>query len=195
MPDTPQLHYTYNTLEEAEVWARSLGVLVDYDGRLDLANYANELLWRLNTRALPLPDEIRIDAGSFHSLGRHAIVIPASTNKRRISINPSALYWNDPVSAAYEARQQRFWSSDDPLHPLLHEAGHALIYKASPESWEGMRDLTNAQKTVAAGEVSVRACQDAYEFSAEVFAALMAGQKYGENIMRWYKSRGGIRVW
>ncbi len=29
MPAAPQVHYTYSILEEAEVWARSLGVLED----------------------------------------------------------------------------------------------------------------------------------------------------------------------
>ena len=194
MPDAPQVHYTYNSLEEAEVWARSLGVLVDYEARLDLANYANELLWRLNIRSLPLPDEIRVDATVFSSLGALAIQAAASTKQGRISINPFGFFWRDPLNTAVQQRRERSWSSANWLHPLLHEAGHALVYKFNPAGFASLRDLTNAQRTVVSGEVSFRACIDGYEFTAEVFAGLMAGKTYSKDVMRWYKSRGGINV-
>ena len=194
MPDMPQLHYTYKSLKEAEVWARSLGVLVDYDARLDLANYANELLWQLNERSLPLPDEIRVDGTVFLSMGALGVQAAASTNQGRISINPLGFFWRDPVKTAMQQRQQRSWSSDVSLHPMLHEAGHALVYKANPVGFATLCDLTNAQRTVVSGEVSFRACVDGYEFTAEVFAGLIAGHTYSKDVMRWYKSRGGVNV-
>ncbi len=93
-----------------------------------------------------------------------------------------------------QQRQQRPWSSDDPLHPLLHEAGHALVYKAHPGGFATLRDLTNAQKTIVSGEVSFRACVDGYEFTAEVFAGLLTGRIFSKDVMRWYRSRGGVDV-
>ena len=105
------------------------------------------------------------------------------------------MYWDHPAGVAEELRQQGFWSSNNLLHPLYHEAGHALIYKANPDGWLNLRDLTNAQKTVVAGEVSRRSCQDGYEFVAEVFAALMSGRTFSKEVIRWYKARGGIKAW
>ena len=195
MPDTPAVHHTYHSIEEAEAWAQALGVGVRYDARLDLANLANELLWQLNQRALPLPDTIRVDAEPFRALGRRSAQSPALTNKTRISINPAADYWLDPVAGVVEQRQSiKFWSSDAPLHPLYHEAGHVMLYKAVPEQYDTLRDLTNAQKTVVAGEVSLRACRDIHEFVAEVFAGLIAGRSFSKKVIRWYRARGRVRV-
>ena len=194
MPDAPPIHHTYNSIEEAEAWARTLGVSVRYDARLDLANLANELLWQLNQRALPLPDEIQVAVKVFQPLGAMGIQSPASTNRGRISINPDALFWRSPIKIAAQQRQQRSWSSDNPLHPLLHEAAHVIVYKADPAGYDTLRQLTNAQKTIVSGEVSFRACMDGYEFTAEVFAGLVAGRTFSKDVMRWYKARRGVKV-
>ena len=194
MPDLPQVHHTYHSLQEAETWAQSLGVIADYDARLDLANLANELLWQLNQRSLPLPDEIRVDALLFRSLDGIGAQSPASANKTRMNINPLSPYWINPVRSAAKQRLLRFWSSETALHPLYHEAGHILVYKGNPDSFETLRDLTNAQKTIVAGEVSSRACLDAHEFVSEVFAGLMAGQTFSKDVMPWYRSRGGRKL-
>ncbi len=194
MPDAPEVHHIYRSLTEAATWAQSLGVSVHYDARLDLANLANELLWQLETHSLALPDEIQIDPTLFKALGRMGIQSPASANKGRITINPDAFYWRDPIKIAAMQRTQKSWSSDHPLHPLFHEAGHVAVYKADPDRFETLRELTNAQKTVIAGEVSFRACLDAHEFTAEVFAGQMAGRTFSKDIMRWYRTRGGTAI-
>lgn len=184
----------FTTVEEAEEWAVLLGVATDYAERLDLANFANELLSQLMGRFLPLPDQILIDAQPFRFLGRQAVQSPASANKGRIAINPDALYWNNPNVFAGMLRQQRFWSSDNVLHPLYHEAGHVLLYKADPQRFESVRDLSNAQKTVIAGEVSQRACRNVHEFVSEVFAGLMAERTFSRDVIRWYRNRGGVKL-
>ncbi len=196
MPDAPPVHHTYNSIAEAHAWAQALGVRAYYNARLDLANLANELLWQLNEQALSLPDEMRVDAERFRALGWRGIQSPALAIKARIVINPAADYWRDPVrNVAKQRHPAKFWSSDSPIHPLIHEAGHVMLYKAVPERFEDLRDLSNAQKTVAAGEVSYRACLDAHEFVAEVFAGLVAGKKFSKEVLRWYRSRGGTKIW
>jgi hypothetical protein len=182
----------FRTIAEAEIWARSIGVGVDYDDRLDIAHLCNEVLTQLMERSLDLPDRIEIDIEIFRTMGKKAVEIPASANQGRIAVNPAASYWRQPDETAAELRRFGFWSSDNPLHPLYHEAEHVLFYKANHERDEELRDLRNAQKTIVAGEVSQWACLNVHEFLAEVFAGLMAGRTFSKDIIRWYRTRRGI---
>jgi hypothetical protein len=191
----PILRVSYASMDQAESWARSLNVEADYGNRLDIADYCNELLAQLHERNLLLPDRIVMDTAYFRrEFGALAIGVPGSTIEGQIRINPSALYWRNPAAMAAHQHRIGYWSSDHPLHALYHEAGHALIYKATPDRYDMLRDLTARQKTIAAGEVSDRAVIDVHEFLSEVFAGFMSGRIFSPDVVRWYRSRGGILI-
>lgn len=182
------------TVAASEEWAESLGISVDYGGRLDLANLASEMLQHLAERSLPFPDEIAVSRISFQQRESQSVDVPASSREGRITINPDAVFWINPVAFASILRRQRFWSSASPLHALYHEAGHVVHFKADVERYGSLSetDLTPRQKTLAAGEVSSRAHENIYEFLSEVFAGMMAGESYSSRIRNLYRKYGGI---
>jgi hypothetical protein len=187
----------YRSVAEAEAWARSLGSVVDYGERLDLANLCNELLAQLIERRLYLPDQILVDALLFRRYRRKSVQIPTFSEEGVLSINPIAWIWEDVVGTTALLYQSGQWSTDSPLHCLNHEAGHIVHYKADPVHYNQLRDtdLTLNEKNFVARKVSEYSRESPYEFLSEVFAVLLNGKPldaFGKRIANLYRRWGGI---
>jgi hypothetical protein len=193
-PSKPTLRVYYADSAQAEAFARSLGVEADYGNRLDIADLSNEMLVMLSERSLPLPDQIRIDVALFNKYGAGRTNVQAFSLQGLLAINPGAWFWRDPIGGAAMLKRSQVWATDSPLHPLWHEAGHIVHYKAEPETYDRLyeTDLTPRQKTLVASAISLYAKTDMYEFLAEVFAGLLYGNTYPRWIMRIYREHGGI---
>jgi hypothetical protein len=104
----------------------------------------------------------------------------------KIGINDKSGYWRDPRGTQRMNRYVGSTSSTNPLHPVLHEVGHAR--DRSPRStWD------NPAPTVAR-RVSSYAATNKAEFVAEVYAGRRSGQKYDHQVMSEYQRASGRRA-
>jgi len=139
-----------------------------------------------------------------------------------LRLNPrNTVFWNDPGRFGARQHAAGFWSSADPGHVVFHETGHAAmvqgLYEAitrggtamthvvTPE-WvqEGLDSFVDTMPTAehvdrALAEKILRqvgrhALVSLPEFVAEVFAGLMAGRHYDEDILTKYRDCGGPPV-
>lgn len=81
-------------------------------------------------------------------------------------------------------------------NPFLHEAAHAIHARANPESYQlsGEEPLAPEHRDWVAREVSEVAALSAREFVAEVLAGLLAGNKYGDDILDLAREVAGSEV-
>ncbi len=160
-------------------------------------------LERVAARGIAMPDEVVVDSAPFEKdYGSMASQVPARALNGRdrsvLQFNPLAEgYRSEDVAQrkANEQREEGFWASDDLLHPIYHEAGHAAHYKAFPSLYQEYSDtpqgfVADRLKQVGAS-VSRYAQTNAREFVAEVFAGMVAGQEYGPDVMKTYNMLGG----
>ncbi len=178
----------FATVQEAEEYARSLGVqVVNYEDRLDIAHLANEFLVRLEDRGLQMPLTVMVYARYFETAYPNAFTdIPAMADQRVVFLNPKADLWQNALENSRRAFAARFWSTPSPLHVFFHEYAHLLQNEATRN-----RSLTLRERTLAAS-VSVRAGFNVDEFLSEVYVGLMEGVQYDSDIMGAYHRLGGI---
>ena len=177
---------TYSSVEVAESYADSLSVFANYGGRLDIADFANELLSQMKERNIALPTSVIASEAFFAHLQRRMHSAVGMGKQGTLFINPAADYWRNPVVYTQATYRARIWSTPHPLHPLIHEIGH-LVQEERGTRGKGLtpRERTEAQA------VSQRAKDGADEFVAEVFAGLFQGVKYDSEILRAYTRYGG----
>jgi hypothetical protein len=192
------------TVDEAEAFARSLGVKSAWYGRsLGLANMANEALADLARQGHELAG-VSIEANAkhiTHLFKDRAPNVPGSFGftYERITLNERAHYFASGGKAAAQTAQAQhdagFWSSANRLHPIYHEIGHALHVaknkQAALQQYLGAIRWTPEALTEIGGDVSRYGLTAPQEFVAEVFAGHVAGKRYGNNVMKWYRQFGG----
>jgi len=199
-----------STVEEAVEYAKKRGVKeVEFGGRVDIANHItvelqrlanmNERLKRLKAPLLPIPEDIRVSAEfmteeEYRNL--HDILIGRFENNI-LWFNPEADFWADASATARRQWRDGVWSAGDAWHPVRHDLGHWIHKQMSPEQYEINRDArTWLAGLDAARLVSVAATVRPGEFVAEVWSAMLAGQRFagreGERILTVYRSLGGV---
>jgi len=104
----------------------------------------------------------------------------------KIGINDKSGYWRDPRGTQRMNRYVGSTSSTNPLHPVLHEVGHARD-RSSRSTWD------NPAPSVAR-RVSSYAATNKAEFVAEVYAGRRSGQKYDFQVMSEYQRASGRRA-
>jgi hypothetical protein len=91
-------------------------------------------------------------------------------------------------------RATSFLVSDDPRAIVYHEIGHALHRRRYRLGWrwwsESSRPLSANDLSIAA-RVSRYATEDTGEFVAEVFAGMLCGESFDDEVMRLYRNLRG----
>jgi hypothetical protein len=186
-------------LEEAERQLRELGVReVSYQGAtLFLANTVNRCISELHQRGLELVPGVKTDAPwfvqTYHDQADQAVAMfdPASGF---LVLNPDAEFWKSEEAAdgiLALAEENGFWSSGDRLQPVRHEYGHFLHGTRDPEKARQADQWAAAEEQAVALRVSRYAWVAPAEFVAEVFAGMLAGKRYDEDVMHLYQRYGG----
>ena len=179
---------TFVNVEEAEDYAKLLGVDADYEQRLDIAQLANEFLARLNDRGAALPLTVMVNSAYFAvKFPMDIEQIAAMGDQGAILINPAGQLWRNPVLSTRLLFRSREWSTPSPLHVFFHEYAHLQQKEETRQ-----KALTPRQKTVV-HPVSIRARRNVEEFLAEVYAGLVEGVQYDPDIMRLYRYYGGLQ--
>jgi SPP1 gp7 family putative phage head morphogenesis protein len=124
----------------------------------------------------------------------HADTVVASydPNDRTVYVNENHPYWSDPnyIQQAHFLGES---STDDPLHVAYHEGAHALHHrKIGDAGYRALdRNPLTGDELVAARFVSEYAKTGEPEFVAEVYAGLVAGRSYNQDVMKVYRKLGG----
>lgn len=196
-------------LEAAEERLRSLGIPdVSVGSDAASATMVADGLERVADKGVAMPDELVVDSAPFdEEYGDQSHMVPARVlaGKGRVvmQVNPRAEGWRSPEVASRIAAEQRdagFWASDDPLHPIYHEAAHGAHFKALPSEYASYEDELDPDDFIAqrlrevGAPVSRYAQRNVKEFVAEVFAGLMSGQEYPTDTMQIYENMGGPTV-
>lgn len=187
-PDLPSVvRQVFVSVAEAEDYANSLGISgVYYADRLDIGNLANEYLAQLRDRELVMPLSVSVNPFYFEQRFPDGFAdIPALGDAKIILINPQAYYWRDPIRISQRLYQVRVWSTPSPLHVFWHEHAH-LLQNERTRGWQ----LSPDKKTLAEA-VSQRAMKNTDEFVAEVYAGLVEGVEYDQDILAYYRRLGG----
>jgi hypothetical protein len=201
----------YKRVDDAQAFAQRLGIaVVDYGGRIDIANLANSAFSLTFERNAPLPQAVRVRSFTDEEGDdpvEIAYYLPGLGDAPgEIEINSGHFLWDAPEDVMRRARRGHDFSTDDPRHPIAHELGELAMhqsvggdrfypldegYLAAENEFQGER-LRHVHQTV-----SGRAIRNHSEFVAEVFAALLLGrddlQQDGE-VMRLYEKYGGSGI-
>jgi len=115
----------------------------------------------------------------------------------QVVVNVSSEFWNDPVTAMRELARTGYLVSDDPRAIIYHEVGHTLHRQRFRRGWrwwlESSRPLTPDERRVAA-RVSRYATEDTGEFVAEVFAGLVVGREFDDDVGALYQKLRGPAI-
>ena len=118
---------------------------------------------------------------------------------RKVYINQRSPYWNDPAATMSKAGKDGptgpWLSTDRPAHIIIHEVGHAEHHKAvGTTRYQEIRarEFTPEEKAVAR-RVSRYAATKPIEIIPEVYAGLVAGKRYDDEVMALYEELGGPR--
>jgi hypothetical protein len=81
-------------------------------------------------------------------------------------------------------------------NPYIHEAAHRIHARANPQSYEAAAsvEFSAEQRQLIGEEVSSIAAIDGREFVAEVLAGILAGKKYGHDILSLAREVAGSEV-
>ena len=111
-------------------------------------------------------------------------------------VNVRSPYWKKAEGNAKAQFDAGWWSTDDPRHPLIHEIGHAAHAKHDRRLYLALKHSAMPDEVLIAltGKVSGYAMTSPHEFVAEVFAGLLAGEEYGDDVMAWYVRWRGFPI-
>ena len=177
------------TFKAAEAYALNMGVHAHFSSpkHLPIANIVNQGLAEAKMRELPLPKTV-----VFHSApNQQARLAWIDARQSKITINTAATTWMHLNYFVPKNFTNGFWSTGDPLHPILHELGHLRHYQENPISYlRPPRSWTDKDKSVA-NTVSVIASMDHKEFVAEVHVGLLVDSCYNKDVKKLYKEFTG----
>lgn len=115
---------------------------------------------------------------------------------RTIRINERQVMWDRPAEEMAQMFANRWFSTGDPEHIIVHEVGHALHHRAvGDDRFKLVRaaKFGRAELALLGGKVSAYGRTSPVEFVAEVFASLVVGRTYPDDgiVMRIYRKYGG----
>lgn len=106
-----------------------------------------------------------------------------------IRINPNWAGWRDGGETMRQWYEDGFASSDDPLHPIYHEAAH--VHALANGFDHGRQRFDDPADLHVASLVSRDATRDMDEFIAEVRAGRTAGKRFAPSVINLYERLGG----
>jgi hypothetical protein len=201
----------YKRPKQAEDFAKRLGVqTVNYGGRVDIANLVNRALHEVAGHGVPMPTSVLVRPFDQEDDDQNEIAYytPGLTGgPGEMVINADHAFWVDPVQVARKAREEREFSTDSSLHPVMHELGELALhqsvgdagYESTSRTYQRDEDDFQQEDLRHVYEIlGDRATANHSEFVAEVFAAMQLGRadelkQHGE-IMRMYERYGGTGI-
>jgi hypothetical protein len=172
--------------------ARKLGVqeaIVDADPRPSTIGVLRDAFEELRRRGMLLPARLL-----FSSLDDDRTVANYRDVGDRLAVNTTSRFWNDPVGSMKTEAESGFLVSDDPRAIVYHEIGHALHRRRYRFGWRWWSESSKAlgdRNLSIAERVSRYAMEDTGEFIAEVFAGLLCGKTFDEEVLRLYRDLKG----
>lgn len=204
------------TLEEAEAYAREMGVeTVTYRNpkypldaeqeriALNAANAANEALMIMRERGLPVPPQLLFQprgdnpviaafrARSFRA-NQFGIVTDFDNPAVFIDHKAHADFWTDD-SIAERSHQRGFNAGKNRTDVILHEFGHFMHFTNGRTQYLGRnaQQPLPAEREAVARTVSRYAATNEVEFVAETFVKLIRGDSVSDDAMNLYRELGG----
>lgn len=177
--------------------AQRRGIMANYENDAQIARLVTDGILRIPKDEW-LPRQISVDAEWFPDDLRRTRIASFDPDGAALLINPQQEYWH--LSTEERSRwmrslhQVRFLSTEQPLHPVLHELGHAVLWQGNRTAYLHLpSDLTPAQKQVAL-VVSQRAALGPSEFMAEVFTVILSNRPITARALALYRSWGGLEL-
>lgn len=180
-------------IDNIEKDVQALGVKTDFEKtNLELANVIKKAIQDLSKAGFNLPDKVVTESEIFlpylkkglPATGFFNFIDPARPQDNRIIYN-SLLNWDIAID------------KKPPIHHVYHEIGHYLHFKSNPENYlmfvktAKQYQFKDELKEKIQKQVSLKATENIVEFVAEVFAGLMQGKIYDQEIMHFYNGFGG----
>lgn len=182
---------------ESDAAARDLGIKARYPSE-DVGKEANKVFSSIKEDYGYAPRSVETDSEYFRvRFGERASSRTAAydADVDTIWINPDSSFWKNRVDRSLELHTKKVWSSPSPDHPILHEVGHALHARKSPDVYKqassGKMFLPDIALQKLHGKVSKYALSSVANFIAETFAGLRYGNVYDADVLWWYNYYGG----
>ena len=171
----------------------------DYrDASPAIATIVNDALALCHAARIALPRSVVINETIFGG-GPREVARLLPSRSARLEINTRHEYWQgtsvDIARRASRLGRDGIWSTGDPRHPIVHELGHLAHWIAFRASWDdewGDRGGDGPEQRTLAGQVSRRAAYSPAEFIAEVFAGLVLGRRYPEDVVQMLEQYGRL---
>lgn len=187
--------FPIKSLAESEELAKRLGIeevdfSVDYFNRR--ANVADIVTSALNELVERFP-HYGSPRGLVFSVTPPADSYRAWFNSRTeiLAINLRHHIWNDPEYWMVEEGGRKIYSTTHPYHIVRHEYAHYVHNLINPAAMRKFTLLAEERSLIIA-QVSRYAIENSSEMVAEVFAALVDGKKFSQEVMMIYNKYGGI---
>ncbi len=178
-------------LADAKALTAEMGVHAEYDS-VSMGNYVNAGLAEAKSLGLGTPRSVRVAPEAFQGEGVDGVMAYLH-DEDALLLNPR-FGLQKIKRLAKELGGTRDWSSDEDMHAIRHEMGHAMAFHAAPLRYDRLRfakKLNSSVQQDVASEVSIYAADSPLELVAEVYAGLRAGKTYSVRIMRLYRAYGG----
>ena len=188
----------FETVRAAEEWLKLQKqgmVAVDFGNRLDIANIVCTALKVVSQKGIDYPASVVVNRSWFNEIDKpHRQGAIASVENAFLHLNPDADYWQNPVVQSSDL--YGFWSTNHPLHPLFHEAGHWGLFqlkgRAVVDKYQGKAH--DAETQSVARSVSDYAVTNVGEFLSEALAVKLSGGQLPDEAEKLYKRYGGLKV-
>lgn len=191
-----------------------MGVIVNYNGDLTIANLVNESLNLIIKKVGRLPDKLKVLVDELPFKGHDPVLFPASyttpMSTFMAGLEPLTLYlnpntpWGEMGNIMKKLRAHNVASTDHKLHPIVHELGHAFFREQLPMGVPPFKQLyefanlpmpKNLKKTIE-DEIGLYATDDPEEFFCESFSSkvLDGRRKISYSLENLYRILGGPDV-
>jgi hypothetical protein len=110
-----------------------------------------------------------------------------------IIINEAHRAWREPAAFMQEQADKEWFATNHPQHLMHHEVGHGLHARAlGRQDFDDLPDwFARPQDEAVALKVSRYAATEPGEFVAEVYAGMIAGRPFGDDVLKLYDRLGG----
>lgn len=195
----------FNSVAEAEKWAKNLGVTVNFTGKLNAANYVTEgLAYLLNNCGgfAEMIQKHKLTINIKDGKGANGYFNPASGE---VVVSKTYDFENAGIiaQAEYNTGQK---STPHKLRTIIHEIGHWLHYhnvgaqqfyyisSLDPDNYGAKTILTNSEAAYIANNLCNYATKwFPIELMPETFTARITGMAVDVKIWEWYEQYGGFK--